>query len=643
MRPVRTEFDRKVLHARQLLREARDIPPSLVADDVQRSWSRSIRHGLSERDRVLFNPVSAAQLRRINEVHRTLLGHAEPEMERLFSALDNAHWVLACLEVGGNIIKTLGGQSAELRDIATVLRPGLNLSERVAGTNAPGFALEERRAIAVRGSEHFLEEAQMCACAAVPIFEPSGALAGVLNASRHHRSASIGIMEPLALAARAVENRMVAALSAPLRLRLHYSAELVNSPMCGLLAVSRDGQILGANPLARQLLELDTLIESDPCMETVFQQKVGLLLDTLRRHGSTPTPIHCHNGVRIHACLADAAPTRAVSVAPAASYDVARTSMSPMLLDPELVQRVRQVERAFARDIPVLINGETGTGKEVLARHLHEVGPRASGPFVAINCSAIPASLIESELFGYDGGAFTGARRGGMAGRFEQANGGTLFLDEIGDMPLELQARLLRVLQERTLTRLGSARSIALNCSVICATHRDLVQRVASGEFREDLYYRINGLRITLPALRQRSDLDDLIDHFLAQEMASAVPPLTLAARHCLYRHNWPGNIRELQQVLRLGVALAEGHSIDLIHLPTELTAPPAALPPDPADMQTHCPDGKATLRQAEAEVVRSAFLRNDRNVSATARNLGIARATLYRKLRNYGLLTGEG
>jgi len=626
-----------VLHARQLLHEGRDIPPGLVADEVQRSWLRSLEYGHRERDRVLFNPVSAAHLRRTEEAHRTLLSHAEPEMQRLFASLDDAHWVLACVEAQGNIIRTLGGQRTTLRDIAIALRPGLNLSENVAGTNAPGCVLEEQRPVLVRGSEHFLEEIHGFACVAVPIFQPSGELAGVLNATRHHRAPSIGILEPLALAARAIENRMVSALPGALRLRLHYSPELVKSPMCGLLAVSRDGQLLGANSLARQLLELDTLAESGRFVQTVFQHALSPLLDTLRKHGNTPVPLHCHNGVRIHVCLVDETSVRAAATAPAMPH-VAHAGAPSMLADPNLVLRIRQAERAFARDILVLINGETGTGKEVLARHLHDGGPRASGPFVAINCSAIPSGLIESELFGYDDGAFTGARRGGMAGRFERANGGTLFLDEIGDMPLELQARLLRVLQERTLTRLGSARSIALDCSVICATHRDLAQRVASGTFREDLYYRINGLRITLPALRHRSDLDSLIDHILAREAAPATVTLTPAARQCLHRHDWPGNIRELQQMLRLGVALAETGCIDLTHLPELVEHPPTQHAEIASRRESACAIG-ATLQETEADAVRDAFQRHAGNISATARALGIARATLYRKLRHYGLL----
>ncbi|WP_341644197.1 sigma-54-dependent Fis family transcriptional regulator [Thauera sp. SDU_THAU2] len=646
MELVRTDFDSKVLHARRLLREGRDIPTGLVADEVQRSWSRSLEYGLREHDRILFDPVSAAQQRRLDDAHRVLLDHATPELQRLFAALDDAHWVIACLEASGTIIKSLGGQNPALRDIANVLRPGLNLSENLIGTNAPGCALEERRPVIVRGSEHFLEEVHMCACVAVPIFDPSGDMAGVLNASRHHHAPSIGILEPLALTARAIENRMVNALPGALRLRLHYSAELVDTPMCGLLALSHDGRLLGANPLARQLLELDMLPGAEQCAQTVFQCGLGPLLDMLRKHGRTPAPLHCHNGVLLHVSLAEAprpgtiavpSPRPAAAGRATSTPHTARASMPSMLADPKLSLRIHQAERAFARGIPVLINGETGTGKEVLARHLHDGGPRASGPFVAINCSAIPSGLIESELFGYDDGAFTGARRGGMAGRFEHANGGTLFLDEIGDMPLELQARLLRVLQERTLTRLGSPRSIALDCSVICATHRDLAQRVASGEFREDLYYRINGLRITLPALRERSDLDALIDHFLAREAAPATLALTPAARDCLHRHDWPGNIRELQQVLRLGAALAES-SIDLVHLPAELTETPAT--PRPAHEPDPLLDGKATLQQTEAEAVRAAFLRHDGNISATARTLGIARATLYRKLRGHGLLS---
>lgn len=638
MSRIQTDFNSGVVQARDLLREGREIPPGLVAEEVQRSWLRSLKYGLREEDSVLMDSPTPLSQHHLNEAYRGLLEHAEPELQRLFAALGGAHWVLACLEASGTIIKTLSKQNEALRGLATVLRPGLNISEKVAGTNGPSLALTEQRPVIVRGREHFLEELGRFACVAVPIFSPAGALSGVLNASRHHYALSTNALELLALTARAIENRMIMALPNALHVRLHYSAELLATPVCGLLAIGGDGSLLGANPLARQLLELDLLPAENRNAETIFECELEVLFDILNKRSAVPSVLNAYNGVSVFVCsAAQVGSHRSVVVSRGrkrveTNLPTARVAQPSMLADAQLRPHIAQAMRAFVRGLPILITGETGTGKEVLARQLHDCSERAAGPFVAVNCSAIPSGLIESELFGYDDGAFTGARRGGQVGRFEQANGGTLFLDEIGDMPLELQARLLRVLQERALTRLGSTRRIALDFSLICATHRDLDRRIAREEFRQDLYYRIKGLHIALPALRERSDLDALIDHFLAQESRAAPLTLSAAARACLHQHDWPGNIRELEQVLRRGAALAEDEHIDLVDLPAELTAAASGAQLEPLS------DDSVTLQQTEAGAVQAALVLHEGNVSAAAKALGIARATLYRKIRRYGL-----
>ena len=274
----------------------------------------------------------------------------------------------------------------------------------------------------------------------------------------------------------------------------------------------------------------------------------------------------------------------------------------------------------------------------MLARRLHEESERASGPFVAINCSSLPAGLIESEFFGYEDGAFTGGRRGGAAGKFELARGGTLFLDEIGDMPLELQGRLLRVLQERSFTRLGGARPIRFDARIVTATHRRLEARVAEGLFREDLFYRIKGVRVCLPALRERADRATLIEAMLAREAAGgAAPRLSTDAMRAQKAYAWPGNIRQMNHVLRLALTLAEGEAeITCEHLPEEVLETGASDTPSPA---THADTGGMCLRELELEAVKATMARCGGNVSAAARSLRVARATLYRKLRLFGLL----
>jgi transcriptional regulator of acetoin/glycerol metabolism len=307
----------------------------------------------------------------------------------------------------------------------------------------------------------------------------------------------------------------------------------------------------------------------------------------------------------------------------------------------------RRALRIVDKDIPLLIEGDTGTGKEVFARAFHHSSPRAGRPFVALNCAAIPEGLIESELFGYEEGAFTGARRKGSPGKIAQAHGGTLFLDEIGDMPLNLQARLLRVLQEREVTPLGSQRVLPIDIALVCATNRRLQQAVEQGRFREDLFYRINGLRVSLPALKDRSDLAQLVEALLAEEGAPGRVQVSQRVLECFRRHSWPGNLRQLRSVLRTALAHLDGDPVlDLVHLPDDFLAGPL-LAPDPAPRSNHPSSGPAwlaaatgaalavdgSLAELECAVMRRALEECAGNVSAAARRLGVSRNTLYRRL----------
>jgi transcriptional regulator of acetoin/glycerol metabolism len=302
----------------------------------------------------------------------------------------------------------------------------------------------------------------------------------------------------------------------------------------------------------------------------------------------------------------------------------------------------RRAQRIVGKDIPLLIEGDTGTGKEVFARAFHLSGPRAGQPFVAVNCAAIPEGLIESELFGYAESAFTGARRKGSPGKIVQAHGGTLFLDEVGDMPLSLQARLLRVLQEREVTPLGACQVLAVDIALVCATNRKLLQAVEQGRFREDLYYRINGLRVSLPPLKERSDLGQLVAALLAGEGAPARTVVAPRVLECFRRHAWPGNVRQLKSVLRIALAHMEGEQVlDLIHLPEDyldpLGPPPRRNSLPAADLPVQPALADDSLAEIECTLMRHVLDECHGNVSAASRRLGISRNTLYRKLGLWG------
>ncbi|HWJ93326.1 MAG TPA: sigma 54-interacting transcriptional regulator, partial [Telluria sp.] len=378
-----------------------------------------------------------------------------------------------------------------------------------------------------------------------------------------------------------------------------------------------------------------------------FTTLFGLPLSDLYRHHRSAAPglldLCLPNGVRVRARAV--LQLNSASCAPTLQAEPAAPRRAPARLsglrylntgDPKLAQVIEKVNKVLGRDVPIMIMGETGTGKELLAQAIHQDSPRAHAPFVAVNCASIPEALIESELFGYEEGAFTGARRKGAPGKIVQANGGTLFLDEIGDMPMPLQARLLRVLQERVVTPLGSSKAIPVDVELICATNQNLRERIAQGLFREDLYYRLNGLVVKLPALRERTDLDTVVRRILAAEGEPGKYILSDEALSHFKRHPWPGNLRQLTSLLRTAVIMAgEEGEIGMQHLPDDFLDDLGGTASAPART---APAATATrLGDLELDAIRNAVAAHGGNVAAAARALGISRNTVYRKLSRPG------
>jgi transcriptional regulator with PAS, ATPase and Fis domain len=323
--------------------------------------------------------------------------------------------------------------------------------------------------------------------------------------------------------------------------------------------------------------------------------------------------------------------------------------------DPLMIQNINLCRKIIDKDIPLLILGETGVGKDTLARAIHSESKRAEKPYVAVNCAAIPATLLASELFGYAPGTFTGGVKGGRTGKILASHGGTLFLDEIGDMPLDLQAHLLRVLEERTVTPLGSAETIPVDMKIICATHRNLPDLIAKGLFRKDLYYRIRGAQIVLPGLRDRADISELVNLIVKDELGADAAAIEFsdAVMNLFRRYPWPGNIRELRNVLRFVVSLHAGKLIDIDDLPDQMldfsrSGAPGMSVEQPRALDVHYEErrepstGGTTLLEANETAERRRIvevLRANRwNVTEAAGQLGISRATLHRKIRRYAI-----
>jgi transcriptional regulator of acetoin/glycerol metabolism len=304
-----------------------------------------------------------------------------------------------------------------------------------------------------------------------------------------------------------------------------------------------------------------------------------------------------------------------------------------------MLRNVRSARRIAASRVPVMIQGPTGAGKEMFARALHAASDRAAMPFVALNCAAIPESLIESELFGYKSGAFTGARREGMRGKILQSSSGTLFLDEIGDMPVTLQTRLLRVLEEQEVVPLGAETPVKVDVRVICASHQNLRAMIANGQFREDLYYRLNGITLELPPLANRSDKERLIREFFAAETNDGRPAaIEMDAYEQLLAYTWPGNIRELRNVIRTALAICDGGVVRLGDLPSEVRSSLDGSSPFDGHDKTGAPEPPAVASSAGRESLLQAICECRGNMSQAALRLGMSRNTLYRRCKQLGI-----
>lgn len=440
-----------------------------------------------------------------------------------------------------------------------------------------------------------------------------------------------------------------------LRHTVHEQDTIINHISDGLLVLGPTAIIRYMNATAARLLKLDavrdvgkslsSLLDFEMQISRVFTSGQGYIDREVRiespRHRlhvlDTALPIRDDNGRVVSVVNTFREMARARELSQRLAGDHARYHFSDIIGDaPPLKRAVAAAERAAHSDATVLLQGESGTGKELFAQAIHNDGRRARGPFVALNCAALPRDLIESELFGYVAGSFTGADRAGRPGRFEQASGGTIFLDEISEMPLDVQGKLLRVLQERQVTRIGGTRSIAIDVRVIAAANRILSDQVAQHRFREDLYYRLNVMRIDLPSLHQRrDDIPQLVTAFMQRYCAGLHrSPIQLGTRALerLVSNHWPGNTRQLQNVIERLVAFSDSDRLDDIAadlLSDDLRAPE----PPPVQSDTVV----LTLDEYEQQGIRLALSAHAFNITRAADALGITRPTLYAKMRRYG------
>jgi len=639
---------------------ASQSPVSSVIGD---SWRRcmidySLDPGHIQEARVL----DAHVLNEYRGRHEHLIQVASAEIDWLYDHIAVSGCALLLTDASGIVLYEKADPSILHTFRAAGLQLGADWSELRQGTNGMGTCIAENRPIIVHRSEHFNARYIGLSCTAAPIHDPDGTLVAVLDASTLNpqgtRDAQAHIMALVHLSAKLIEKCLfLRHFQRSSVLRFHARPEFVNLQHDGALALASDATVVAADDMAMRLLGITRRRELiGRRIDEIFDMRAEEMIEPTPPTSTGLWPVRdAQLGRRYFASLSNESTdaglskyrvqsTRAPNTMPLDAPPASRLPTDELTLedlageDSHMLRVVRSARRVASSMVAVMIQGATGTGKELFARALHTASGRS--PFVALNCAAIPESLIESELFGYKSGAFTGARREGMKGTILQASGGTLFLDEIGDMPVALQTRLLRVLEQKEVVPLGSEKAVKVDLRVVCASHQNLRSMIARGQFREDLYYRLNGITLELPRLVDRTDKDQLIRKLLSAETSDGRPvAIEMEAFQCLLEYDWPGNIRELRNVIRTALAICDGGVVRLRDLPSEVrqgSSRPIEPPPgDSLDVDaSYVGPVLSPIEAAERQALVKAIRDTEGNMARAAAVLQVSRSTLYRRCR---------
>jgi len=598
---------------------------SEVTPAIYRSWQRSIEYHvhptLANQD-ILSTPLFNQR----RDAQEPLIRASAAVLPYIYNLLGNTDYTVLLGDKDGFIIEAMGDSPFMSKAQLVDLSPGAGWSEEIRGTNAIGTVLRNNAPLTVFGWEHFVQQNHFLACWAAPIQDSQGFPIGVLDISGEASIPSQKILTIAIMGASMIEkNLQLYELESQLKFYQEGFTLASSLLQQGFLAINRDGIITGINPLGAALLGRS--------QENIIGQLAGDIFNSPKGWKLNSHSLDLHlkesSGEEISSHLTRVVNNAGQSLGAIGTLhvtsDVSSTNtlwIGHSLPTKRILERASKVATTHSS---VLIHGESGTGKEIIAQTIHQLSPRHEGPFVALNCASLPASLVESELFGYVDGAFTGARRGGKPGKFELANKGTIFLDEIGDMPLNVQVALLRVLQEKEVSRIGDTKALKIDVRVIAASHKNLSDLVTAERFRLDLLYRLKVVTLELPPLRERpEDIRDLVPYFIRKACESFGRPI-LGIEEEVYTHlfsnPWPGNVRELENCIESMVALSDGTVLTVADLPDELHQ--AISKPEPL------------LDQQNKHTILYALTQTKGKIAPAAKLLGIGRNTLYRKIKD--------
>lgn len=628
--------------------------PDTHARMIQESHLRSKEYGIDPHlDKApAEHLLSPEQLKKRIRDNQPFFDLVTTQMSALYQILEGSGFCMAVADSEGYVLRTLGDAHLIEHFNRRNFSPGYRWTEKDMGTCAIGLVLYYGIPFQVSGEEMFSLGAQHITNSAAPVYDNDGTLLGVIALSglaEHVHSHTLGLVIQAADTIRSRIGEMEK--SRELALKNQHMSSLLESDHRGVISLDQSGRIVKASKKARMLLRLDDSCENGR-IDDLLHSRIKLVdylaegrsfsereitftvEDVSRTLICTLDPITMPDGECAGGLLLLMEPQRLMKFANEMAGSQARFTFDSIIGNSESITEALKFASIAARGAAsVLLSGETGTGKELFAQAIHNAGPRRDKPFVVINCGAIPRELLESELFGYEEGAFTGAQKGGRPGKIELADGGSLFLDEIGDMPIDMQVKLLRALQSHEIQRVGGFRQVPVDIRIISATNLDLEKAISQKLFRKDLYYRISTLRINIPPLRERKDDVRLLANVFLKRIRQALdkPDLEFSSKalRLMGDYSWPGNIRQLENTVERAVNIADGRAIQ----PQDL-----GLGTVKSVNPRHAGEKDALLEDLERGLISSHMEKHQGNISKVARLLGVSRPTLYRKLKKYEL-----
>ncbi|MDF2569117.1 MAG: acoR 2 [Sporomusa sp.] len=644
-----------------------ELESRIILPQIADSWVRCSQISLNPDDGKSQNVLEQSDIRVMLEKKRDIVDIAKPFMANIYEFFRNSGFIVVLSDENGYIMERFGDADVLTSAKHIHFVQGASWREEDVGTNAIAVGLKTGTPVQVSGAEHYCRKHHWWTCSAAPIYGYDGQIVALLDLSGPAQAAYSHTLGMVAAAANAIAMQIgIQQKNYELSLMNKRLSSIFNTMSDGVIFFDRLGKVREFNPIAKKILGKTGNILNGALVQTIFKGK-NQLIQTLLNGKEAYSDVEFFTDTEM-------GPSRCVLSGETIFDKQGCINGGVIILRPmekvhslinrfsgnyttfkfsdiigksvQIVEAIRQASLAAVTSSNVILRGESGTGKEMFAQAIHCRSLRRNGPFIAVNCGAIPRELIGSELFGYEEGAFTGAKRGGRPGNFELASGGTLFLDEIGDMPLEQQVALLRVLQEKKVARLGGNKVIPVDVRVICATNKDLNKLVANGTFRQDLYYRLNVFMIEIPPLRERhNDIEMLFRYFVEQIGNEQGCEYTIEADvlEQINCYGWPGNVREVHNVVERACNLTEDHIISISCLPPELCCAQGR------DLQIqsihnenirvcHYQEIKSEISGKECEEIKVLLAKERGNLSKVASTLGIARSTLYRKLKKYAI-----